>query len=158
MRTVPGTRTENLNQDSYESRLFPIALHRLPPKGYMRLFALEPSDSVKGWFVNQFTGMTVSPAPESTTRVFGNGLLEIDVCICQAVKTYTWEDFAFASSSRSNCFDPKQSGVVSLSRFSSSGSTKNLMFVLVDVCPLMRLSLATCLTGKRRSLSLMVFS
>ena len=62
-------------------------------------FALEPSDSVKGWLVNH------SPAPESTTRGFGNGgpsvlfnlaqvrialLEEIDVCICQAGKTYTW--------------------------------------------------------------------
>ena len=45
-----------------------------------------------------------------------------------------------------------------LSRFSSSGSTKNLIFVLVDVCPLMRLSLATCLTGRHQSLSLTVFS
>ena len=37
-------------------------------------------------------------------------------------------------------------------------STKNLMFVLVDVDPLMRLSLATCLTGAHQSLSLTVFS
>ena len=50
-------------------------------------------------------------------------------------------------SSSANCFDPKQSGVVSLSRCSSSRSTTKLMFVFVDVDPLMRLSLATCLTG-----------
>ena len=50
-----------------------------------------------------------------------------------------------------------QSGVVSLSRSSSSGSTKNLVFVLVDVEPLMRPSLATCLTGTRQSLSLRRF-
>ena len=62
------------------------------------------------------------------------------------------------SSSRANCFDPKQSDVVSLSRSSSFGLTKNLMFVLVDVDPLMRLSLATCLTGTHQSLSLTVFS
>ena len=55
-----------------------------------------------------------------------------------------------------NCFDPKQSGVVSLSRSSSFGSTKNLMFVLVDVDALMRLSLETCLTGTHQSPSLTV--
>ena len=36
--------------------------------------SFDPSDSVKGWLVNQSTGMTVSPAPELTTRGFGNGV------------------------------------------------------------------------------------
>ena len=44
----------------------------LPSAVVQKSFALEPSDSVKGWFVKQSTGMTVSPAPESTTRGFGN--------------------------------------------------------------------------------------
>ena len=103
-------------------------------------------------------------------------LEEIEACICPAARTYTWLlDWAISRSFplhaisltttafvteivfQGNCFDPKQS-VVSLSRSSSSGSTKNLMFVLVDVDPLMRLSLETCLTGTHQSPSLTVFS
>ena len=45
----------------------------LPSAVVWKSFALDPSDSVKGWLVNQSTGMTVSAAPESTTRGFGNG-------------------------------------------------------------------------------------
>ena len=105
-------------------------------------------------------------------------LEEIDVCICQIWKNVHlaswWWGFAFVSTAfhqpHNNCICnwhllpgrtvliPKQSGVVSLSRFSSSGSRKNVMFVLVDVCPLMRLRLATCMTGTHQSLSLMVSS
>ena len=45
----------------------------LPSAVVQKSLALEPSDSVKRWYVSQSMGMTVSPAPESTTRGFGNG-------------------------------------------------------------------------------------
>ena len=37
---------EGGGQDSYEFRLFPVALPRLPPKGYMRLLVLMVDDEM----------------------------------------------------------------------------------------------------------------
>ena len=47
-----------------------LCYHRLLCKNR---WLLNRRDSVKGWFISQPTGMTVSPAPESTTRGFGTG-------------------------------------------------------------------------------------
>ena len=48
---------------------YTLCCHRLACENH---WLPGPSDSVKGWFVSQSKGMTVSPAPESTTRGFGN--------------------------------------------------------------------------------------
>ena len=85
-----------------------------------------------------------------------------------------WWDFAFVSTAchqlHNNCICnwhrlPKRLVLIANNpmlchchRSSSSGSTKNLMFVLVDVDLLMRLSLATCLTETHQPPSLTVFS
>ena len=46
-----------------------LCYHRLLCENH---WLLKRSDSVKGWFVSQSAGLTVSPAPESKTRGFGN--------------------------------------------------------------------------------------
>ena len=51
--------------------LCPSLYTLLPSAVLYKSCAPDPSDSFKGWLVNQSTGMTVSPAPESTTRGFG---------------------------------------------------------------------------------------
>ena len=97
-------------------------------------------------------------------------LLETDVCICHSGKTYTWLlggeiSRSLPLSDISLTTSPFVTDIVfqvELFWFFVSvlffWVNKKLMFVLVDVRPLMWLSLATCLTGTHQSLHLTVSS